>query len=113
MQIDVKIDDEEVRRNLGKLSGKMKDAMEAGIRDLVVAVAGDAIKGSPVLTGNNRRSIRYEAKGLEGSIFSTSGYGGFLEIGTAVMSGRPYFRPALDKNLPNFGKFIKEHLSKW
>ena len=110
MNIKVTIDDEQVRRNLGNLTDKMKKAMESGMKDLVVAVAGDTIKGSPVDTGNNRRSIRYEAEGLSGSIFSTSGYGGYLETGTAVMSARPYFKPALDKNLPRFGNFIKEHL---
>lgn len=112
MKIDVKIDDKEVLRNLGKLSGDMKKAMPLGLKDLVMAIANSAIRGSPFLTGNNRRSIRYDAKGLTGSIFSTSGYGGFLEIGTAVMAGRPYFQPAVNQWLPKFGDFIKERM-RW
>jgi hypothetical protein len=61
-------------------------AAKLTMRDIVVDVAADAIEGSPVKTGNNRRSIQYEvgpnaevAKGeLEAAVYSTSGYGGFL-----------------------------------
>jgi len=33
----------------------------------------------------------------EAAVYSTSGYGGYLETGTATMPARPYFKPALDK----------------
>jgi len=112
MNIDVKIDDAEVLRNLGKLSDKMKKATEAGLKDTIVDIANTVIKEHPwkTQTGNNSRSIRYEAKGLTASVYSTSGYGGFLEIGTAVMPAFPYFKPALDRHLPTLGQHIKEHL---
>ena len=110
MEINVKVDDAEVRKNLGKLSDKMEKAMEQGLKDTIVEIANDAIKGSPVLTGNNRRSIKYEAKGLTASTFSTSGYGGYLETGTSRAPAFPYFRPALDKHLPKLGHNIKSHL---
>jgi len=89
---------------------KVKRAGERGLKDVIVDIAGDVIKGSPQLTGNNMRSIMYEAKELEGSIYSTSGYGGFLETGTVNMAARPYFKPALDKNMKNLPKNIKAHL---
>ncbi|GAI07580.1 unnamed protein product [marine sediment metagenome] len=89
---------------------KVKRAGERGLKDVIVAIAGDVIKGSPKLTGNNARSIMYEAKELEGSIYSTSGYGGYLETGTVSMPARPYFRPALDKNMKDLPKNIKGHL---
>ena len=89
---------------------KVEKASEKGLKDVIVDIAGDVIKGSPVLTGNNRRSIAYEAKELEGSVYSTSGYGGFLETGTVNMPAQPYFKPALDKNLKNLPKNIKAHL---
>ena len=65
---------------------KVEKATREGMKDLVVDIAGDAIKDSPYLTGNNRRSIAFEvgpggqvAKGeLEAAVYSTSGYGGFL-----------------------------------
>lgn len=97
---------------------KVNKASQLGMREVVVAIANDAIKGSPVLTGNNRRSIKFEvgpgaeiAKQVgEGAVYSTSGYGGFLETGGAKMAARPYFKPALDKNIKNLSKNIKAHL---
>ena len=93
-------------------------AASQGLKDVVADIGNDAIKGSPVLTGNNRRSIRFEvgpgkeiAKSkLEGAIYSTSGYGGYLETGTVNMGARPYFKPALDKHKKNLPKNIKAHL---
>lgn len=135
MQIDVKIDDAEVLRNLGKLSDKMKKAMEGGLKDTIVDIANTVIKEHPwtTRTGNNSRSIAYGVGGkghragtpvgdrkfnpmepppspLTGEVYSTSGYGGYLETGTAVMPAFPYFKPAIDRHVPNIGKRVKEHL---
>ncbi len=93
-----------------EVQDKVKKASGQGLKDTIVDIAGDVIKGSPVLTGNNARSIAYEAKELEGSIYSTSGYGGFLETGTVNMPAQPYFKPALDKNKDKLPKNIKAHL---
>ena len=89
---------------------KVNKATEKAIKDVVVDIANDAIKGRPVLTGNNRRSIKYEAKGHEGTIYSTSGYGGYLETGTVKMPARPYFKPALDRNIHKLPQGIKAGL---
>ena len=85
-------------------------ATEKAIKDVVVDIANDAIRGSPVMTGNNRRSIKFEAKGKEGAVYSTSGYGGYLETGTVKMAARPYFKPALDKNIIKLPQYIKAEL---
>ena len=100
------------------MQDKVGKAIEKGLKDVIVDIANDAIKLSPVDTGNNRRSIMYEvgpgkevAKGKgEAAIYSTSGYGGYLETGTATMPAQPYFKPALDKNIKNLPKNIKAHL---
>jgi hypothetical protein len=42
----------------------MRSAIQATVRDVVVDIAQDAIKGSPHLTGNNRRSIAYKVEGM-------------------------------------------------
>lgn len=51
-------------------------------------------------TGNNRRLIETEVKrGPKGPIaklFTQSGYGLFLEIGTRLMRARPYLAPAIN-----------------
>jgi HK97 gp10 family phage protein len=89
---------------------KTEKAAEKALKNVIVDIAADAVKGSPVDTGHNRRSIDYEAKGLSGSVFSTSGYGGYLEVGTRKMIARPYFKPALDKNIDKLPKEIEANL---
>ena len=101
-----------------EVQNKVEKATNQGLKDVVTDIADDAIKGSPIDTGHNRRSIKFEVgphgeiakKELEGAIYSTSGYGGYLETGTVKMAARPYFKPALDKNVKNLPKNIKAHL---
>jgi hypothetical protein len=111
------------------------------MRDMVVDIWHEAVKTSPPPpkigtykpTMHNRKSIVGEVshisgeviKGseaeperqvddsqIEGAVYSTSGYGGYLETGTWKMRARPYFKPALDKNftLEKFAEKVKEHL---
>ena len=113
---------------------KVEKAAQQGMVDSVAAIAGDAIKLSPHVTGHNRRSIAYKVgnrgakrgspkagekpfeegepdlQTLEGAVYSTSGYGGYLETGTVYMPAQPYFKPALDKNIKNLPKGIKANL---
>lgn len=94
----------EAGAEIQKIAGK-------GLKQVVIDIAADSIKPpSPIDTGNNRRSITFEAKGLEGAVFSTSGYGGFLETGTRKMAARPYMKPALDKNIGKLGDYIEGKL---
>lgn len=91
----------------------------------------DAVENSPYDTGTNARSIETETKivpgvGVVSTIFTTSGYGGYLELGHRVLlgsrtnhgrsavnlfamvrggqgdyvQGRPYLYPAVMRNLP-------------
>lgn len=107
------------------INSRIKDAVESvrkaarmAMRDTVVEVQADAVEGSPWLTGNNRRSIKSEVSGMgtnemvdpskiEGAVYSTSGYGGYLETGTYKMAARPYFRPALDRHFTQ-DEFVKK-----
>ncbi len=113
---------------------KVGKATQLGLRDTVVAIHGDAIKNAKGVgfwdTGHNARSIASVVSGmgvvklgkdaepervvddskLEGAVYSTSGYGGYGEMGTVKMAARPYFKPALDKNIKNLPKNIKAHL---
>ena len=93
MRLDVEM---KLNLNTDAVKSKVIEASRLGLRDTVVAITADAVKGSPVLTGNNRRSIASEVAGmgkvsgeglaermvsedkLEAAVYSTSGYGGFL-----------------------------------
>ena len=114
----------------------INNAAQKAMRDTVVEIHNDTIKNAAIVkfwdTGHNARSIASEVSGmgvvqkgadaqpervvddskLEGAIYSTSGYGGWGEIGTARMAARPYFKPALDKNFTEskFGEKIKRYL---
>lgn len=107
LKVDIKLN-----LKTDEVINKVKNAGSKGLKDTVVDIANDVIKGSPVRTGNNARSIAYEAKEQEGSIYSTSGYGGWLEVGHGEdPHPRPYFKPALDRHFKNLPKNIKAHLS--
>ena len=62
-------------------------------------------------TGTNRRSIDTEVveggRGPEAKIFSQSGYGGYLEVGTSKMSAQPYVYPAFQQHVPKVASGIK------
>lgn len=108
----------ELRLDIEKVTKKVIEANTLAMRDTVVAITNDAVKLSPYQTGHNRRSIASEVSGmgvvasggeggsermvddekLEGAVYSTSGYGGYLETGTSKMLARPYLLPALDMN---------------
>ena len=108
-----------------------EDSARLGLRDTIVAIARDAVEFSPVLTGHNRRSLVAEVSGMGDTVFkgrdsepqrvvddrkvqaamySTSGYGGHLEIGTSKMLGRRYIRTAYDLNIGDLAENIKKHL---
>jgi len=88
-------------------------------------VVADAAKMSPKKTGTNARSIGWgvsekgeasfgaisaesgqvSSSGINDNasnqtviVATTSGYGGYLEVGTGRMGARPYIMPALEKN---------------
>jgi len=92
---------------------KVKEATEKGFKDVIVDIANDVIKIHPweTKTGTNSRSIRYKIEGIKGSVYSTSGYGGWLEVGTRRMRrAYPYFKPAYDKHFKKLPERIKERL---
>jgi hypothetical protein len=133
----------------------LKAAREA-MRDTVVGVWNEATRDSPKLTGHNMRSLTGDVSGMgtvakgkdaqpdkvvddskiQGAVYSTSGYGGYLEVGTrphiitvktakVLTDGEtffgksvrhpgtnphPYIKPAFDKFGPKFSERMKAHL---
>lgn len=110
--------DVELNLKTKEVTDKVSKATLKSLKNTVVDITNDTIKGSPVKTGNNRRSIKYEIgpggdidnKSGEAAIYSTSGYGGYLETGTVKMAARPYFKPALDRNIHKLPEGIKTEL---
>lgn len=81
---------------------EIKQALREGFEIATIAVHGDAVDHSPWEFGTNARSIDSEVKEEGGkpvaTVFTQSGYGGYLEIGTTKMPARPYLKPAFDRN---------------
>jgi HK97 gp10 family phage protein len=91
------------------------EAIHEGVAEIFeLDVKPEAIKESPYLTGTNRRSIDTDVtetpEGIQARIFSQSGYGGYLEIGTRKMKARPYMFPALYKYIKKLGTLIGEKI---
>jgi HK97 gp10 family phage protein len=65
-------------------------------------------------TGTNMRSIDTEVtivdEGVQAIIFTQSGYGGYLELGTAKMGARPYIQPAVQEYVGMIPERVKENL---
>ena len=61
-------------------------------------------------TGHNRRSIDATVEdtpeGPSAQLFTQSGYGGYLELGTSRMIARPYLWPAFSKFIGKVGEII-------
>ena len=104
----------------GAAKAKVKKAGGKALLKVVTKMAEQAKTpwptGTPYLTGNNARSLDFDcdmAK-LWATLFSTSGYGGFLEVGYdrggRHFDPRPYMKPALDRYLPKFGEYMRGYL---
>ena len=113
MKIDV-----HVQMNLrpAEVTQAVAKATERALRHTLVDIMRQTKQrpptGSPVKTGTNQSSITMEQTGLTGMVYSTSGYGGYLETGTARMPARPYFKPALDANIGKFAQYVREEMGK-
>lgn len=86
---------------IAKLNGALFRALD---ETLDIDIQTEAKELSPKKTGTNQRSIATDTQEVggrvEGSIFTQSGYGGFLEVGTSKMAARPYLWPAVEHHAP-------------
>lgn len=67
-------------------------------------------------TGTNRRSIDSQVtdvpEGVRAQLFTQSGYGGYLELGTSKMRAQPYLNPAFDEHIGKLPQRVKEKLGE-
>lgn len=67
-------------------------------------------------TGTNRRSIDSVVtdvpEGVQAQLFTQSGYGGYLELGTSKMRAQPYLNPAFDEHIGKLPERVKEKLGE-
>lgn len=109
---------------------QVKEAVKGGMEDGFRQMTRVAARLSPYRTGNNARLISWtstwgkrgentdvsgdeaEVPGeLGGAIFTQSGYGAYLELGTSRMGARPYIRPAVEQEVNYMLGRIKARIS--
>ena len=114
--------------------GQMRAALLQAVTEVFeLDIKPEAVKNSPVTpeglarnleqgkhgvlaqgTGHNRQSIDTEVKqtvkGPVATLFTQSGYGGYLEVGTGKMRAQPYLMPAMMKFLKTIPGRMKELL---
>lgn len=96
---------------MAKLNGALRRSLDETLK---LDILPEAFDGSPHITGNNARSIKTEVEAagdrIEGSIFTESGYGGFLEVGTSKMAARPYLWPAVERHASKVFERMRQFL---
>jgi hypothetical protein len=114
---------------------QMHQAIAAGVTEVFGQdIWPEAVKGSRVKTGHNRRTIAVEVTafgaptlqtsgsgeisgvakaapdGVSAALYTQSGYGGWLETGTRHMQGIPYIYPAVMKYMSTIAAAIRRRL---
>jgi len=83
---------------------------EGYLRNLALKAEGK-LNRPPGGTGHNRRSIDTTVaateKGVEAKLFTQSGYGGYLELGTSKMRAQPYLYPAFARHVSKIPQQVK------
>ncbi len=102
----------------------MNDALFAATEDVFAEITYAAAERSPVLAvatkerypGENRESIDSRVtrvqKGVKARLFTKSGYGGFLELGTVKMAAQPYLFPAFEEHISQLPEAVKGRLEE-
>jgi hypothetical protein len=64
-----------------------------------------------VLRDSIQSTVRQTAKGVRARIFTTAGYGGWVELGTAKMSAEPYLWPAFEVHAQRIPEQVAANLA--
>lgn len=112
-------------RAAGKFQMQLKPGILQGMKDTFRSVIEDvfendikpeAVQNSPIDTGTNSRSVDVEIKtvatGVLAEIYTQSGYGGYLEVGTIYMAARPYMYPAFELSMPTLSRKLQGSIDK-
>lgn len=102
----------------------LNEALLAATQDVFAEITFTAAEHSPVLDkatserypGENRDSIQSKVtqvkKGVKARLFTTSGFGGFLELGTKNTAAQPYLFPAFEEHIGGLPEAVKERLEE-
>jgi len=89
----------ELRDNSAAVLKQIGDLTEGRLRDLAEEMTDVAKTNCPVDTGNLRDSIEWDAQEMSTekktvTIYTQTGYGGWVELGTSRQAAQPFLAPA-------------------
>lgn len=92
----------QVRANTSAVMASANARLREEVSAVADTMANIAKRLTPYDTGNNSRSIATDSSTTStgkpvARVFTQSGYGGWLEIGTSRMPARPYMAPAYNE----------------
>lgn len=106
--VDIKVDMDSFDLSTKAIMRKMDEACKETIKETCNDIEKMAKQFAPVRTGALRDSIKSKTDAMEGTVYSTARYAGYVENGTRYMKAQPFLRPAVDAGL----KTMKERMVK-
>jgi HK97 gp10 family phage protein len=112
MNIVIRIDAERVAEFFRKMPGKMKDALDSGIKKSAAYIEAESKKVTPVDTGRLRASIHSVFGRLRGEIGTNTNYAIFVHEGTTFMRSRPFMSWGIRNAENDIKDVFKEEISR-
>jgi len=108
---------DELQEALEKLGADWKQYAGPALGHGLAAIVTDARKEAPVDTGRLRASIgseilRTAGSEIVGRVGSNIDYASYQEFGTRYQSGKPFLRPALEKNRDRVVKLFEKGIDE-
>lgn len=102
-----------LRRKLGILTEREKDAVRREIKRAALNVQNGARERVPVDTGRLRNSIAHviDLDGMRAVIGTNVEYAPYVELGTFRASAQPYLFPALEAEKPKIRARLRKALN--
>lgn len=113
-KVDVTGIDETIE-GLKKYFKSVEDNIKDVVKESAVNIESKSKMKAPVDTGNLRRGITHQVldNGLDAEIGTYDiEYAPYIEYGTSKNPAKPYLRPSLEEELPNFQKLLERAVKK-
>ncbi len=96
--------------NLTQCINAFNQAKTRTLEKIGLYVEGEAVVRCPVDTGNLRSSISHDTDDSSVIIGTNVDYTIYVEKGTSKQSAQPYLIPAVEQNIENIKRIVKEEM---
>ena len=100
-----------ITMHVDRVQKELTEAEVVSFKEVAKRIRDDAASLCPKNTGTNAKSLVFWAnpskRGVHAGIASTSGYGGYIEVGTGTRGyAQPYIYPALKRHQAEVGRVL-------